>query len=611
MRGTVYGRDRSPDGGRRRQGRWLRRARLGICALLATAAGPALFASGADASGSPQGPPAGPTSAPFTQCPAVDEDTSCGYLIEVKSTTAPPTILMDPTQPPYDGDDDITVGVQNETSSPLSSVHLGVNGSGEDIFGFDGDGLCSEGEGISPKPEECPFGPSLENPFDYEGPDTVLTAEPSESVEAGTVSFPTPLQPGQYTYFTLEAELGAATVVTAGEVNDAISTVLTPENTEIEQGTAVPLPAPGNVTDTATIKGLHASEATGKVHFAVYSDAECTIEVADAGEAIVEHGEAKAPKEVGSKLADNATYYWKAVYTSTDPTLDSNAESPCGAETMTFGTPPTLPQPSIATVLSGGGQIGSSITVEEGTSVTDTAIISAPSGQAISGRLSYAAYNNEACFGKPIGSLGGGGSTTGSGPATNAVTLSPGTYYFQAFYSGNHVLNHASTSCGAEVLTVKAKASSSPPPPPPPPPPLPISTFKINLVHASSNGTITIVFVPTQSGLATLTVTVPTASIARVDASAAKSRKCKRSQIKIGHKCLPKTTVSSRISVSGIAGVPLSLTVKPSGKVVNAIKKGKTIVLTVTLTYKSSLGGPASVQVLHFTIKPKHRHHHH
>ena len=124
------------------------------------------------------------------------------------------------------------------------------------------------------------------------------------------------------------------------------------------------------------------------------------------------------------------------------------------------------------------------------------------------------------------------------------------------------------------------------------------------------SGTITLVFVPTQSGLATLTVTVPTASIARVDAIAARNKKCKKSQIKLKGKCLPKTTVSSRISASGLAGVPLSLTVKPSSKVVNALKKGKTVVLTATLTYKSALGGPPTVQVLHFTVKPKRKHHH-
>jgi hypothetical protein len=129
-------------------------------------------------------------------------------------------------------------------------------------------------------------------------------------------------------------------------------------------------------------------------------------------------------------------------------------------------------------------------------------------------------------------------------------------------------------------------------------------------IHANPNGTVTIVFVPTQSGAATLTVTVPTASIARTEAVVAKSRKCKKSQIKLHGKCLPKTTVSGTVSASGAAGVPLTLTIKPSGKVLAALKKGKTVVLTATLTYTSALGGSPFVKVLQLTVKPKSKHHH-
>jgi hypothetical protein len=169
------------------------------------------------------------------------------------------------------------------------------------------------------------------------------------------------------------------------------------------------------------------------------------------------------------------------------------------------------------------------------------------------------------------------------------------------------------TPCVKKPTTTSSSSSSSsspPPPPPPPPPPAPDSSFTVGSIHANPNGTVTIVFVPTQSGSATLTVTVPTASIARTEAAAAKSRKCKKSQIKLKGKCLPKTTVSGTVSASGAAGVPLTLTVKPSGKVLAALKKGKTVVLTATLTYKSALGGSPFVKVLQLTVKPKSKHHH-
>jgi hypothetical protein len=144
-----------------------------------------------------------------------------------------------------------------------------------------------------------------------------------------------------------------------------------------------------------------------------------------------------------------------------------------------------------------------------------------------------------------------------------------------------------------------------------PAPPAPNSSYKVQSIHANSNGTITIIFVPTQGGTATLEVTVPTGTIARKEAIAArkKARKCKKGQIKIKRKCLPRTTVSGKISATGVAGVPLTLTVKPSGKITSALKKGKTVHLTATLTYKSALGGVPTVQTFQVTVKGKKKHH--
>ncbi len=146
---------------------------------------------------------------------------------------------------------------------------------------------------------------------------------------------------------------------------------------------------------------------------------------------------------------------------------------------------------------------------------------------------------------------------------------------------------------------------------PAPPAPTPNSTYTIKSIKANSDGTITIVFVPTQSGTATLEVTVPTGTIARREALAARrAKRCRHGLVKIKGKCRPKTTVSGRVSASGTAGVPLTLTVKPSGKVVSALRKGKTVHLTATLTYKSSLGGVPTVQVYRLTVKgkrPKHK----
>ena len=90
-----------------------------------------------------------------------------------------------------------------------------------------------------------------------------------------------------------------------------------------------------------------------------------------------------------------------------------------------------------------------------------------------------------------------------------------------------------------------------------------------------------------------------------------KKKKCKKGLVRIKGKCRPATTVSGRVSATGVAGVPLTLTVKPSSKVTKALKKGKKVVLTDTLTYASALGGAPTVTVMHFTVKPKKKKHHH
>ena len=139
-------------------------------------------------------------------------------------------------------------------------------------------------------------------------------------------------------------------------------------------------------------------------------------------------------------------------------------------------------------------------------------------------------------------------------------------------------------------------------------PPTPNSSYKVKSIKANSDGTITITFVPAQAGQATLEVTVPTASISRREAIAArhgKAKGCKKGQTRIKGKCRPTTTVSGKVSANGLAGVPLTLTVKPSSKVASLLKKGKTVHLTATLTYKSSLGGKPSVEVFHVTVKGK------
>jgi hypothetical protein len=196
-----------------------------------------------------------------------------------------------------------------------------------------------------------------------------------------------------------------------------------------------------------------------------------------------------------------------------------------------------------------------------------------------------------------------------SGPQGNPVIVGTGGGNAEIAYVGNPGIG---PQVFLQSVNYAALVAANTPPPPAkttttttttPPPPPPNSGYTIQSIVSNSNGTVTITFVPAQSGEATLVVTVPTASIASSSAVAAKSKKCKHGQIKIKGKCLPAKTVTGKASGSGTAGVPLKLTVNLSSKIKALLKKGKTVHLTATLTYKSALGGASTVNAYQVTVK--------
>ena len=85
----------------------------------------------------------------FTQCPPVDADFGCQFLITVTSNGN--SVQTDPNQGPYEGAEDALIGVVNNSSAPISHMPLSVAGS--DLFGFDQDGICNPG--TAPLPSGC------------------------------------------------------------------------------------------------------------------------------------------------------------------------------------------------------------------------------------------------------------------------------------------------------------------------------------------------------------------------------------------------------------------------------------------------------------------------
>jgi RHS repeat-associated protein len=135
------------------------------------------------------------TSPPFTECPAVGADSSCGLLVVI--TDSGSSVLGDPSQGPYDSVEDTLIGVVNNSSKPVGALALT---SSTDLFGFDGDGICVYGAG------SC-------GPSGYEGPNTSFS-DISPDYTSGVVSFPAGLAVGASTYFSLEEALSTSNVVT-------------------------------------------------------------------------------------------------------------------------------------------------------------------------------------------------------------------------------------------------------------------------------------------------------------------------------------------------------------------------------------------------------------
>jgi hypothetical protein len=182
---------------------------------------------------------------PFTQCPAVNADKSCQYLVTV--TDAGQSVAGDATQGPYDGEDDSLIGVQNSSSKAIAALPLSAP-PGTELFGFEQDGLCDPGgtpvaPGCAPVPGSpagtacagkslaCSFSPPAGEPAGtteagaegampwpngdrqngYEGPTSWFSAITADKT-GGTVNFSPPLAPGAATYFSLEAPPNAAAI---------------------------------------------------------------------------------------------------------------------------------------------------------------------------------------------------------------------------------------------------------------------------------------------------------------------------------------------------------------------------------------------------------------
>ncbi len=125
--------------------------------------------------------------------------------------------------------------------------------------------------------------------------------------------------------------------------------------------------------------------------------------------------------------------------------------SATGVDLVVAGGP--VPTTTTATI-SGGGQTGGTIALPENSVVTATATLTGVNAASAAGSISYRVYSDSGCSNE-VANAGnvavGAGAVGGSSPEV----FPPGTYYWQASYSGDATNQRSSSTCGAAVETVE------------------------------------------------------------------------------------------------------------------------------------------------------------
>jgi hypothetical protein len=101
--------------------------------------------------------------------------------------------------------------------------------------------------------------------------------------------------------------------------------------------------------------------------------------------------------------------------------------------------------------------------VPENTAVSDTATLSGTNASTATGTVTYSVYSDSGCT-MPV-SLGTAENITTPGtlPASSPVALgAPGTYYWQASYSGDSANDVSMSTCGSEVETITSPVVGPP-----------------------------------------------------------------------------------------------------------------------------------------------------
>jgi hypothetical protein len=259
----------------------------------------------------------------------------------------------------------------------------------------------------------------------------------------------------------------------------------------------------------------------------------------------------------------------------------------------------------------------SSTIVPAGTAVLDSATVAgaSPAGTA-TGTVTFTVYSDPNCV-LPVAAQQQVVSVA-SGTATTApVTLPAGTYEFQAHYSGDLNNFPGASTCGTEVLTV----APTNPPVPKRPPVVFEETGEVEWeVEFPEPGEAEVELELLEE--AELARLHGAHALARVSAIAGepvaltakhKSKKCKKGFVRKRGKCVSRAPVhfSKRKLTIAPAGV-YKLRLKPTGRVLAALRKGKKLHVNVNVRFTPGLTSVHLVKSARVTlrIRKHHKKHH-
>jgi hypothetical protein len=147
-------------------------------------------------------------SASAVPCPTINGVTACNVVITAGLGGSFSTNIVNPN--PYDGSDDVLVGVVNNSGATITSLNFTGSGNGGGLFGFDGDGLQIYNPAAGGSPDTTGYGGKVSSTadFDLSGPNDLFTNIHTVTVldDSGTVVFgPTGIPGGGSAYFSLES----------------------------------------------------------------------------------------------------------------------------------------------------------------------------------------------------------------------------------------------------------------------------------------------------------------------------------------------------------------------------------------------------------------------